>query len=172
MSRIPNFLVILLFSIVSTSASLSAQPAASTNVPATQLGDRAVEAIRGLRLGATVRVMTARVSSEGKLSEIRGDSIWLSSTGSRIGLSIHHVDSAWTRERQTTFGGTVGAVAGGVLLGGYLGMLVSALCDRPNCSARDAIGPAMLGGLVGAVGGTLIGSGAGFLVKRWKRQVP
>lgn len=168
MSRSLNLIVILLFSSVSNSASLLAQTSDRSNPPIVA----PVLNLEAVHLGATMRVKTAGKTSEGKVSEIRGDSLWLSSTASRVGLSMQTVDSAWTLERQPGKGMAIGAIAGGVLFGGFIGIVYYGLCDSTNCRVSESIGPALVGGLVGAVGGAVIGAGAGSLVKRWKRWLP
>jgi hypothetical protein len=148
--------------------SLIAQTSASGGVASR----RATPQASGLRLGATLRTKTAGSASEGVISQMRGDSIWLSSSTERIGLSLQSLDSAWTLERSTGLGAAIGAATGGVLLGAFTGLMVNGLCDAATCPTSEAVGGAVIGGLVGAVGGILVGGGAGSLIKRWKQRLP
>lgn len=160
-------LAFLLMSSAISSASLRAQATSSSNPPAVTSKLN----VEGVPLGTTMRVKTGAKTSEGNVSEIRGDSLWLSSAGLRVGISLETVDSAWTLERQPGKGMAIGAITGGVLFGAFVGYAYYGLCDSTNCRVSESFEPAMIGGLVGAVGGSLIGVGAGSLVKRWERWV-
>lgn len=160
MSRTLNLIVVLIMSSVSNSATLHAQTVAS------------ILNVERLHLGATVRVTTDGTTSEGKVSEIRGDSLWLSSKGSRIGISMSTVDSAWTLERRWGKGAVIGAITGGVVLGALVGLAYQGFCESSVCPVSEAVGPALLGGVMGAASGMAIGAGAGWLVKGWKRRLP
>jgi hypothetical protein len=160
--------VILLVFSASYSASLRAQTNGISDPPTVA----SIVNLDGVHRGATMKVKTAGKTSEGKVSGIRGDSLWLSSNGSRIGISIQTVDSAWTRERQIAKGAAIGAVTGGLLFGALLAAAANGMCDIPKCDSSESIGAGLLGGIVGAAYGSVIGAGAGLLVKRWKRWVP
>lgn len=168
MSRTLNLIVVLIMTTVSNSTSLSAQ----TNTSSTARVVASILNVEKVHLGSTMRVKTAGKTSEGKVSEIRGDSLWLLSRGNRVGISVSTVDSAWTLERRWGKGAMIGAISGGVLLGALVGLAYQGFCESKVCPVSEAVGPALLGGVIGAAYGMAIGAGTGWLVKGWKRRLP
>ena len=143
-----------------------------TSVISATLPAQTARSIPGLRVGATVKVKTDGELSQGKISELRGDSMWVALGLGRVGVSLPRVDSAWTRERSTGVGLAIGAASGAVLFGAFGWLMAGGLCDAATCPTSESVGAAMVLGFVGATAGLLIGGGAGALIQRWKRRLP
>ena len=152
-----------LCAIVAFSATTLASQAPPTVAPASN-DARKASVMSQLTAGATIRVATGdnRVF-EGRYARVDSDALVLSAGAGldtpRIPLA--QIDTLWTRGRNPGKGIFVGALIGGVLVGGGAGILCTAIADaaeRHGCVspvAGAAVGGALLGGVIGAVIGSL-----------------
>ena len=128
--------------------------------------------VGALRVGELTRISSAGRSAQGKVAFIGHDSVTLVTDNDRaVTVSILATDTVWTRHALTAKGALVGAGFGTVVLGALAGAAVSGLCDAADCSHafRDGF---LVGGVIGAGGGGLLGAVAGSFVHRWKRVHP
>ncbi len=149
-----------------------AQAGAGISREATRSGVRPIPRIAGLRVGVTAAFLAGGERTEGKVTKIRSDSIWVSSRGSINAIPLQGVDSAWSRERYTGKGALIGAVSGAVAVGTLGALFVNGLCDSANGCGNDYPAAVLVGGLIGGSGGGLLGAALGSLAKRWQRRLP
>ena len=125
-----------------------------------------------LRAGDFTKISSAGRITEGKVASVGRDSVTLVSDGrASVTVPVFATDTVWTRHRLTGKGAIVGAAFGAVVLGALGGAASSGLCDAADCSGAFTDG-AIVGGLVGAGGGGLLGAAIGSLMQRWKRVRP
>lgn len=130
-----------------------------------------VPQLSALQVGVTAKISAAAQKSEGTVTRISHDTVWLSKGKNQLALPLGSVDSAWIRERQTEKGLAIGAGIGAVLLGSFVALVVSGLCETDSC-ASELPRPMFAGGLIGAGIGGAVGAVIGSAVKRWKRVSP
>ena len=87
----------------------------------------------------------------------------------RLTPRLAEIEEVWVRQRNTARGAQAGAIVGAVTFGSAAGYLSFALCDAAECGGEIAPN-AVLGALVGAAAGGLIGSAFGYVSKVWKRR--
>jgi hypothetical protein len=147
--------------------SIAAQGVARTG--ATNL--RLARAVALLAPGAPVRIASAGQRSEGRFRAAVRDSLLLTWQEVTWGVPLDRVDTLWVRQRATGLGAAAGAVVGAVTLT-TLGFLLSGTCGAAAGCSGDYPMVIVLGGLVGAGGGALVGASLGSLGRRWSRRYP
>jgi hypothetical protein len=124
-----------------------------------------------LRIGEMTRISSSGRSTQGRVAFVTRDSVTLvTDTDRAVTVSILASDTVWTRHALTAKGALVGAGYGAALLGALAGAAATGLCEA-DCSHafRDGF---LVGGVVGAGGGGLLGAVAGSFLHRWKRIRP
>jgi hypothetical protein len=147
-----------------------APPIAAQGVARTAPADSRLErAVAVLTPGAFVRVASGSQRSEGRFRAAVRDSLLLTWLEVTWGVPLDRVDTLWVRQRAAGPGAAVGAVVGAVALT-TLGFLFP--CDAADACSDEYPVVIVLGGLLGAGGGALMGASLGSLGRRWSRRYP
>jgi hypothetical protein len=130
-----------------------------------------VPELSALQIGVTAKISAAGQKTQGTVTDISRDTVWLSNGGDRLALPFTSVDSVWVHKRQTAQGFAIGAGLGAIALGSFGALVVSGLCETDSC-VDDMPAAILVGGLIGGGIGGLLGAGIGSVVQRWKRVSP
>jgi hypothetical protein len=129
-----------------------------------------VEKLKQLSSPQRIRVSHDNTLTEGMFGGTTESSVVVSpNEGGDSPIAFDAIDGVWIRKRSAVPGALMGATMGGVGFGALVALFVNGMCESANGCAGDAVGGAVLGGIVGAAGGAVIGGGFGWLVKRWVR---
>ncbi len=143
-----------------------------------------------LKPGKTIRTsIRGGATYEGRLLDLRGDTLVVGGTADWFLVPVRNVDSLWVRGNAAKTGAIVGAIPV-ALLGAFSGALLSALCRQwygegqllramQGLAAEeggDGCLPggiaAVLGGLIGASVGAPLGAIVGALIPKWRQWDP
>jgi len=133
---------------------------------------RLARAVAVLTPGAHLRVASAGQRSEGRFRAAVRDSLLLNWREVTWGVPLEQVDTLWVRQRATGPGAVAGAVVGAAALTALGLVFLNATCDAAAGCSDDYPVVIVLGGLVGAGGGALVGGALGSLGRRWSRRYP
>jgi hypothetical protein len=146
-------------------------PGQAIVAPADTLSDaRRMSAIAKLPPRATVRAYSDGVLTEGKVTQTRRDTLWLSSRSAlATGLPIQNIDSLWTGHHSAGKGALIGAAVGAAALGGLM-LAYSGSCgsDCPDTATPYVVAALVVGG----GGGGLLGGVIGAIMRHWERRYP
>ncbi len=140
--------------------------------------------------GKTIRVsIRGGATYEGRLLDLRGDTLVVGGTADWFLVPARNVDSLWVRGNAAKTGAIVGAIPV-ALLGALTGGFLSSLCrgyygERQQLRAMQGLAPveggdgclpggiaAALGGLIGASVGAPLGAIVGALIPKWRQWDP
>ncbi len=141
-------------------------------VAVAQDGHRA-PAIQSLRVGQQVRVDAAQIGRvEGQFVVANDNFLTLNQDAVAVQVRLPDIERLWVRGHATGKGALIGAGAG-VLAGVVGGLLLSTVACEPvdggNCTPA---GVAMVTGLLGGTGGTVVGAGIGRAIPVWRLRFP
>jgi hypothetical protein len=121
-----------------------------------------------LGTGTTVRLSALGRTTSGRYVRLTAGGVVLTdlSTGAES-LVEEQIDTIWVHRPATGRGARIGALIGGVLLGGWVFAFSESDCDFA-CAAPFAAGI----GLAGAGVGALVGAGSGAQIRLWRRLYP
>ena len=143
-----------------------------------------------LKPGKTIRMsIRGGATYEGRLLDLRGDTLVVGQTDDWFLVPVRNVDSLWVRGNAAKTGAIVGAIPV-ALLGALTGGFLSSLCrgyygERQQLRAMQGLAPveggdgclpggiaAALGGLIGASVGAPLGAIVGALIPKWRQWDP
>jgi hypothetical protein len=118
-----------------------------------------------LKTGMQAKVSTGTTMSQGTVTRISGDTVWLSSRGTQTAVLLRPADSLWIRRTLAGRSALGGGVTGGVVLGGFFALLATGLCEA-NCSNVAPKG-FLVGSVIGGGAGAMLGAIVGSLFRHW-----
>jgi hypothetical protein len=127
-----------------------------------------VEKLKQLASPQRIRVYHDDTLTEGMFGGTTESSVVVSpKKGGDSPIAFDDIDGVWIRKRSVAQGAMMGATMGGIGFGALVALFVNGMCESANGCSGEAVGGALLGGMVGAAGGAVIGGSLGWLVKRW-----
>src|SRR4051812_47864267 len=110
--------------------------------------------------------------SQGVVSIVSRDSVFLVQRGVVAGTALRSIDSLWVWERGTAKGAGVGALTGAIIFGAMAASAMSSASPQESSTAGGMPAALMIGGGAGAVVGGLVGAVLGSTVHHWSRRYP
>ena len=131
------------------------------------------QAVRQLGPRARVRVSAGAKVTEGELIGRTYDGVTIETrAGASMPIPINTIDGMWMRRNYIGRGAAIGGGLGAAAFGALGHAFVTGMCDRTTGCGSEAMGATLLGALVGAAGGVVVGGAAGMLTRRWVRLDP
>lgn len=163
--------------VLATVMLINAASANCQSVARQSLGVRSNEAfdkaLKRLDTRTRVRVSDGHTMTEGMFGAYNDESVVITTdAGNQVPIRFNAIDGMWKRSASTGVGALIGAGLGGLALGSLGVAFVNGMCESSNGCSSDAVNAGIVGGAIGALGGSVIGAGIGFLVKRWVRIDP
>ena len=117
-----------------------------------------------------VRMRMRGTEMTGKLIALTSGVATISTESGNQTATLASVDSIWVRGSAVKKGALIGGVAGAVLFGTFVAVVVDAVCEV-DCD-NEWVGGAFVGGGLGFLGGGLLGAGIGALIPKWRLRFP